>query len=65
MFFECCYGCEKRTEICHSTCKDYLLARAANEERNKEIRKQKAEKADIEDFKMKTIIATQRHYGRK
>ena len=36
-----CFGCEKRTVGCHSTCEDYLEFRKQKDNENTEIQKSK------------------------
>ena len=47
MPYSCCYKCPKRIVGCHATCDDYLKEKRLNEERNEQIRKQKAARHDF------------------
>ena len=47
MSYSCCYQCPKREIGCHATCGDYLEEKRLNEERNEQIRKQKAARHDF------------------
>lgn len=60
-----CMGCPDRKVGCHSTCQKYQEERAAHKKESDRISKLKKDEDNFDDFKIKTIYATRRHYGRK
>ena len=60
-----CMGCTDRVVGCHSTCKKYQEEYAAHKEESERIRKQRDATADINNFKVRSVVATKKRYGRK
>lgn len=68
-----CLGCEDRQRLCHSSCEKYLSYRAALNEKNRLIRKQKSEESSFNSYvigainksKCKRNIRSKHNIGRK
>ena len=56
----CCYQCPDRFPGCHGSCGRYISAKAENNSRNEEIRKQKAIQQGLKEYKYDGIRKTMR-----
>lgn len=60
-----CKDCKDRAVGCHSKCEKYLTAWEEHQNFMREYKAKRESEEDVNDFKLKTIYATQRYYGKK
>jgi hypothetical protein len=53
-----CYGCEKRSASCHSSCKEYKDFRQVNIERSELICRKRNEESMITETRIKSVYKT-------
>lgn len=57
----CCYGCQKRSMHCHSTCKEYAEYVKRNTERRETRGRERKARQDVYDHVLKTVDSVRRH----
>lgn len=50
-----CYGCERRSATCHSSCEDYKTYQQANRERSELISRKRDEESMVYEVKVRGI----------
>lgn len=63
--FSACIGCAERAVGCHGKCPKYKAAKAEYDQESERILKAKAEEDLVDDFKARSIDATNRRYNKK
>ena len=57
----CCYQCQDRYPGCHGSCGRYISAKAENNARNAELRKQKVIQYGLKEYKYDGIHRVTKH----
>lgn len=61
---ETCWKCTKREMRCHSTCKEYLEAKASLAEEKEKIYEEKKKSADLDNFEHDKRHRLHKEWGR-